>query len=105
METQTQIFAQIEALLQQLKMNNQTPFILEGPVGTVLEILSRDELTATSRLVLLYMVFARSPEDVLQREIAIHLGITNKGVRECLEALAMKGYVKRGIHSGSWNIK
>jgi DNA-binding MarR family transcriptional regulator len=100
----SEILNRMESLLQELADRHKPQFIDNGPVGTTLDVISRDDLTPTQRLIILYLLFNASMEPVTQREIYTHLGIANKTARENLEGLLAMGIVNKGIRSYTWEI-
>ena len=109
MKTQTEILQRMEALLNELASNQKPTFdaYMNGPIETTLDVIGRKDMTATQRLIMLYLLFeidSFPTGEAPQRMIREHVGISNKSVRECLVDLAKNGYVKRGNGAHTWQI-
>ena len=94
---------QIEALLAELHSGLKPKFESEGPVSTLLEVISTKEITPHQRLIMLQLIFDGYTESTPQRQICETLGLSNKCVRENLNQLLEKGYVKRGSKVYTWD--
>lgn len=101
---QRQILNQIDTMLQELLARETPKFTQDGPVGTTLDVISTKDLTAHQRVIMLYLIFNSNMESTLQRDIVEALGFSNKCVRENLNQLLDKGYVKRGTKVYSWEL-
>ena len=99
-----QILTQMENLLEELVDNYKPNFVLDGPVGTTLDVITTKELNATQRVIMLYLLFEckHNEEAILQRDIVEDLGFSNKCIRENMETLQGLGYVKRGSKIYTW---
>lgn len=104
MANQQQLINQMEGLLNQLSVNYQPKFTNEGPVGTLLDVISKEDLTMHQRVIVLYLIFNSNTESTSQRELCDALHISMKCVRENLNALLEMGYVKRGPKVYTWDI-
>ena len=102
--TQPQLLNQMEGLLKELAILNTPKFKEDGPVGTLLDIITKKDLLPNQRLIMLYLVFTASREPIHQPEICKALGLSNKCVRENLTILHYAGYVKRGPGAYTWEV-
>lgn len=98
------ILHRMEELLKELADNHKPTFIQDGPVGTLLDVIGRQDLNATQKIIILYLIFNGDLEATPQRNIYTTLGITNKTARENLQVLANRGFIKRGTRAHTWEI-
>lgn len=105
MANQAELLSQMESLLNQLAVQYTPKVDQTGPVGTTLDVLTKEELTMTQRAIVLYLIFNSNMESTSQRELCDALHISMKCVRENLNDLLDKGYVKRGPKVYTWDIK
>jgi len=108
MQTTTELLNKMETLIKELG-NSQTDTCtckpsnseMQGPVGTMMNILGKRSLTLTQRSILLYLEFDAGTE-TKQRNICDYLGISMKCVRENCEALMELHYIQRGSKASTW---